>query len=71
MATHAITRDEDAIVVEVQIAPPEQVSDPSRLLRWWGQRGIYHSTKWCSDLRPGGQWRSGRRFHLPSLSDSV
>lgn len=62
MATHAVPPDQDAIALEVQIAaPPDRVfqaiSDPSQLLRWWGQQGIYHSTKWCSDLRPGGQWR--------------
>ena len=62
MATNAVTREQDAIALEVQIAaPPDRVfqaiTDPTQLLRWWGQQGIYHSTKWCSDLRPGGQWR--------------
>jgi len=46
MATNAITRDEDAIGVEVQIsAPPDRVfqaiTDPTQLLRWWGQQGMY------------------------------
>ncbi len=62
MATNAVTPDQDVIALEVQIAaPPEQVfqaiTDPSQLLRWWGQRGIYHSTNWCTDQRPGGPWR--------------
>jgi uncharacterized protein YndB with AHSA1/START domain len=62
MATNAVTRDEDAIEVEVQIsAPPDRVfqaiTDPAQLLRWWGQQGMYHGTKWCTDVRPGGQWR--------------
>jgi len=62
MAINAVAPEQDAIALEVQIAaPPEQIfqaiTDPSQLLRWWGQQGIYHSTKWCTDLRPGGQWR--------------
>lgn len=63
MATNTVTPDQDVIALEVVIAAPadrvfQAITDPSQLLRWWGQQGIYHSTKWCSDLRPGGQWRS-------------
>jgi uncharacterized protein YndB with AHSA1/START domain len=76
MATNAVTPDQDAIALEVVIAaPPDRVfqaiTDPSQLLGWWGQRGIYHGTKWSTDLRPGGQWRSegvsdtdGSAFHV-------
>src|SRR6267142_3818 len=62
MATNTVTREQDALTLEVQIAaPPERVfqaiTDPTHLLRWWGQQGMYHGTKWCIDLSPGGQWR--------------
>ncbi len=62
MATNTITRDQDVIALEVQIAAApdrvfEAITDPTQLLRWWGQQGIYHGTKWCIDLRLGGQWR--------------
>jgi uncharacterized protein YndB with AHSA1/START domain len=62
MATNVVTPDQDAIALEVQIAaPPDRVfqaiTDPTQLLRWWGQQGIYHGTKWCTDVRPGGAWR--------------
>jgi uncharacterized protein YndB with AHSA1/START domain len=76
MATSVVTPDQDAIELEMQIAaPPERVfqaiTDPSQLLRWWGQQGMYHGTKWCTDVRPGGQWRcegvsdaDGSGFHV-------
>ena len=76
MATVAVTPDQDAIALEVQIAaPPDRVfqaiTDPTQLLRWWGQQGMYHGTKWCTDVRPGGQWRcegvsdtDGSAFHV-------
>lgn len=62
MATNVVTQEQDAIALEVQVgAPPERVfqaiTDPTQMLRWWGQQGMYHSTKWCTDVRPGGQWR--------------
>jgi uncharacterized protein YndB with AHSA1/START domain len=63
MATIAITPDQDVVELEVHIAaPPERVfqaiTDPRQLLQWWGQRGMYQTTKWTSDLRPGGRWLS-------------
>ena len=76
MATNVVTQDQDVIALEVQIgAPPDRVfqaiTDPTQLLRWWGQKGIYHGTKWSADLRPGGQWRcdgvsdtDGSAFHV-------
>lgn len=62
MAANPISADQDAIAMEVQIAaPPDRVfqalTDPTQLLRWWGQQGMYHGTKWSTDVRPGGQWR--------------
>jgi uncharacterized protein YndB with AHSA1/START domain len=76
MATIAITPDQDAVALEILIsAPPERVfqalTDPRQLLQWWGQQGMYHGTKWTTDVRPGGQWRSegvnetdGSPFHV-------
>jgi uncharacterized protein YndB with AHSA1/START domain len=62
MTTIAISPNQDAIQAEVHIAaPPERVfqalTDPRQLLQWWGQKGMYHSTSWTADVRPGGQWR--------------
>jgi uncharacterized protein YndB with AHSA1/START domain len=63
MATPELTPNADEIVSEIQIAaPPERVFqalvDPSQVLRWWGQTGIYRCTEFQSDLRPGGKWRN-------------
>jgi len=63
MATPEITPNADEIVSEIQIAaPPERVFqalvDPSQVVRWWGQKGIYRCTEFQSDLRPGGKWRT-------------
>ena len=65
----------DEIVAELEIAaPPDRVFqalvDPSQVVRWWGQAGIYRCTKFESDLRVGGIWRSmgvdgnGRPFEI-------
>lgn len=73
MATSKLTPDADAIVSEIHIAaPPERVFqalvDPQQVLQWWGQQGVYRSTHFQSDLRPGGKWRTvgvnadGRNF---------
>jgi len=58
-----VSPDQDAISLEVQIAaPPDRVfqalTDPNQLMQWWGQKGLYHHTKWTADVRPGGEWRS-------------
>ncbi len=63
MATSQFTPDADAIVAEIHIAaPPERVFqalvDPQQVLKWWGQRGVYRSTEFHNDLRPGGKWRT-------------
>ncbi|HWZ81628.1 MAG TPA: SRPBCC domain-containing protein [Terriglobales bacterium] len=76
MATKLVTPEQDVIEIEVQIAaPPDRVfqaiTDPTQLLRWWGQQGMYQTTKWCTDLRPGGRWscegvsdKDGSAFHV-------
>src|ERR1039457_6984341 len=63
MATITMTPAEDTILVELFIdAPParvfEAITDPAQLLQWWGQEGMYRTTKWQGDLRVGGSWRS-------------
>lgn len=61
MATSVISPDKDVILADIFVAaPPERVfeaiSDPQQLRQWWGQNGMYRSTKWEADLRPGGKW---------------
>ena len=61
MATVAITPEQDAVHVEVFIAAPPQrvfeaITDPRQLVQWWGQKGMYRTTNWSTDLRPGGKW---------------
>ncbi len=63
MAIAAITPDQDAVLAEIFIAaPPERVfqaiTDPKQPPRWWGQKGMYRTTEWHADLRPGGKWSS-------------
>ncbi len=75
MATTRVTPDADAIVNEIQIAaPPEHVFqalvDPTQVVQWWGQAGVYRCTKFHADLGAGGEWRSagvdgdGRGFEV-------
>jgi uncharacterized protein YndB with AHSA1/START domain len=75
MATITMTPAQDAILVELFIdAPParvfEAISDPAQVLQWWGQEGMYRTTRWQGDLRVGGSWRSeglgadGSAFHV-------
>jgi glutathione S-transferase len=75
MATFKGAPDADAIVSEIDIAAqPESVFqalvDPQQVVQWWGQAGVYRCTKFESDLRTGGKWRSagvdgeGRNFEV-------
>jgi len=78
MAVAFIAPDGDAIVSEIYIAaPPEDVFralvDPEFVVKWWGGQGAEQSfrcTRFQSDLRPGGAWRSsgvdgqGRPFEV-------
>jgi uncharacterized protein YndB with AHSA1/START domain len=63
MATPEISPNTDEIVSEIQIAAPpdrafQALVDPSQVVRWWGQKGVYRCTEFESDLRVGGKWRS-------------
>ena len=63
MASPQQTPNSDEIVSEIHIdAPAERVFqalvDPSQVVQWWGQVGIYRCTKFESDLRVGGTWRT-------------
>ncbi|THD44763.1 MAG: SRPBCC domain-containing protein [Bradyrhizobium sp.] len=54
--------DEGLILAAITIAaPPERVfraiaSD--EITKWWGSDQVYRVTRWTSDLRVGGSWRS-------------
>lgn len=61
MAVAQQSPNPDEIVSEIHIdAPAERVFqalvDPSQVVQWWGQAGIYRCTKFESDLRVGGAW---------------
>ena len=66
MATTSIASDGDTIVSEIYIsAPPENVFralvSPELVVKWWGGQGAEQSfrcTRFDSDLRAGGKWRS-------------
>ncbi|HEX6575246.1 MAG TPA: SRPBCC domain-containing protein [Gemmatimonadaceae bacterium] len=49
------------VVAEIK-ASPERVfralTSPDEVPKWWGERGVYKTAKWESDLRPGGKWKS-------------
>lgn len=75
MATVSVTPDQNVVVAEIHVAaPPERVfaaiTDPEQVTQWWGQAAMYRTTKWQSDLRAGGKWRSegvgadGTPFHV-------
>jgi uncharacterized protein YndB with AHSA1/START domain len=36
----------------------EAITDPRQLPQWWGQQGMYRTTKFEADLRVNGKWRS-------------
>lgn len=63
MATPELNPNTDEIVSEIEIAAPcervfQALIDPSQVVRWWGQKGVYRCTEFESDLRVGGKWRS-------------
>jgi len=75
MAVPRQSLDSDEIVSEIRIAAPcerifQALVDPQQVVQWWGQAGIYRCTKFESDLRVGGAWRSigvdgtGREFEI-------
>lgn len=62
MATSVISPDKDVILADVYVAAPAErvfqaITDPQQLMQWWGQKGMYQSTKWEADMKPGGKWR--------------
>src|SRR5215469_10675092 len=75
MAVPRQSPDSDEIVSEIHIGAPcervfQALVDPSQVVLWWGQAGIYRCTKFECDLRVGGVWRSegldgnGRPFEI-------
>jgi len=42
--------------------PPEAAfaawTEPDEVTRWWGEAGVYRTTGWTADVRPGGDWRA-------------
>jgi RNA polymerase sigma-70 factor (ECF subfamily) len=46
--------------VEV-LAPPERVFralTSDEIVRWWVRPGVFDTTEWTGDVRPGGRWRA-------------
>jgi uncharacterized protein YndB with AHSA1/START domain len=63
MATLSITPDQDVVNAEMFIAaPPDRVfqaiTDPRQLLQWWGQKEMYRTTNFETDVRVNGKWLS-------------
>jgi uncharacterized protein YndB with AHSA1/START domain len=63
MATVAISPDQDLISCEMFIAAPsdrvfQAITDPRQLLQWWGQKEMYRTTKFETDVRVNGKWMS-------------
>jgi uncharacterized protein YndB with AHSA1/START domain len=61
MATTKVSPDADAIVAEIQIAAPRErvfqaLTDPKKIVQWWGRPGSYQCTTCEIDLRAGGKW---------------
>lgn len=66
--------DRGVILARVEIAaPPERVFralTTDELTKWWGADGMYRTTKFTMELRPGGKWRTdgvgadGKPFHV-------
>jgi uncharacterized protein YndB with AHSA1/START domain len=66
--------NDGVILARVEIAaPPERVFralTTEELTKWWGAEGVYRTTKFAMDLRPGGKWRTdgvgadGHAFHV-------
>jgi uncharacterized protein YndB with AHSA1/START domain len=59
--------EQGMVLATVEIAaPPERVFEAlvrsEDVLRWWGSEGVYRTTKWEADVRPGGKWRAGGKM---------
>jgi uncharacterized protein YndB with AHSA1/START domain len=65
---------EGVVLARVDVAaPPDRVFralTTEELTKWWGADGLYRTTKFAIDPRPGGQWRvdgvgaDGTSFHV-------
>jgi uncharacterized protein YndB with AHSA1/START domain len=82
MATAVFTPSQDAVSCDIFIAAPRErvfqaISDPQQVVQWWGQPGMYRTTDFQMDLRPGGAWRSagmgadGKEFHVEGVYREV
>jgi|RhiMethySRZTD1v2_1073278.scaffolds.fasta_scaffold26158_2 uncharacterized protein YndB with AHSA1/START domain len=53
---------EGTIVATVEIeAPPERVYRAlasEEVVKWWGAEGLYQTTEWTGEVKPGGKWRA-------------
>ncbi|MFZ0770002.1 MAG: SRPBCC domain-containing protein [Candidatus Sulfotelmatobacter sp.] len=63
MAAVAITPDQDVVSCEMFIAAPparvfQALTDPRQMLQWWGQKEMYRTTKFETDVRVHGKWMS-------------
>lgn len=70
-----LSPDGDVIVSEIEIAASadrvfQALIDPTQVLQWWGQAGVYRCTEFSADVRKDGNWRSegvgpdGRPFRV-------
>lgn len=55
--------DEATIEVDVELpASPAAVfaawTEADEVTRWWGAEGVYRTTAWSAEVRPGGLWRA-------------
>jgi uncharacterized protein YndB with AHSA1/START domain len=54
-----------SILASVEIAvPPERVFQAlttEEVTKWWGSEELYRTTRWSSELKVGGRWRSEGR----------
>jgi uncharacterized protein YndB with AHSA1/START domain len=58
-----VSSDGDVILTEIDIAASAEkvfqaLIDPTQVLQWWGQAGVYRCTDFAADVRAGGQWHS-------------
>ncbi len=61
MSTSAVSTDTDVITSEIFIAaPPERIFQAltarAQVPQWGGQSGMYRTTFWEGEVRPGGKW---------------
>lgn len=57
---------DDRVTVEIHIAAPpgavfDALTDPDRIVQWWGDEEYYETEEAEVDLREGGRWRVAGR----------